>query len=167
LPVLARPLGAPDFDSWWPLRLRMLAEHPEAFGFSHEEAVALPIAQHRERFLQAARVRPRCCAIGEALVGAVGCFRKHGMKERHKASVWGLYVAPEARGHGVGRALMETALARAREWPGLQQIHLAVTTVNEPARRLYRALGFEVYGVEPAAFEVDGRDRDEEHMLLR
>lgn len=50
----------------------------------------------------------------------------------------------EARGHGLGRALMEAFLAclRAREVPGVQ---LSTTIENEAALGLYRAFGFHVY----------------------
>ena len=164
--MLVRPLAEPDFDAWWRLRLRMLKEHPDAFGGSYEEAVSGGVERQRERFLQ-----PNAFILGafdgETLVGTVGCVQQQPAKVRHKAFIWGMYVAPEARGRGVGRALMEAAIARARQWPEVEQIHLAVVTTNEVARRLYRSLGFEVYGVEPAALKVDGRDLDEEHMLLR
>ena len=49
----------------------------------------------------------------------------------------------------------------------MEQIQLSVVTTNESARRLYRSLGFQVYGLEPAALKLDGRDLDEEHMYLR
>jgi ribosomal protein S18 acetylase RimI-like enzyme len=164
--VLVRPLVESDFGAWWRLRLRMLKEHPEAFGGSYEEAIAAGDAPQRERFLQ-----PESFIVGafdgDELTGVVGCVQQRLAKMRHKAFIWGVYVAPEARGRGVGRALMEAAIARAREWPELQQIHLAVVTTNEAARRLYRSLGFQAYGLEPAALKVDGRDLDEEHMLLR
>ena len=38
--VLIRPLAEVDFDAWWRIRLRMLQEHPEAFGSSYEETLA-------------------------------------------------------------------------------------------------------------------------------
>ena len=164
--VLVRPLAEVDFDAWWRTRLRMLKEHPEAFGSSYQEALAAGPERQRGWFMQ-----PNGFIIGafdgDALVGTVGCVQERPAKERHKAFIWGVYVAPEVRGRGVGRTLMEAAIARAREWPELQQIHLAVAVTNEPARQLYRSLGFQVYGVEPAALKVDGRDLDEELMLLR
>lgn len=164
--MIIRPLEAEDFDAWWSVRLRMLKEHPEAFGSSYEESIARPVEEQHARFLT-----PGGFIVGafdgDALVGATGCFQHQSRKSRHKAFVWGVYVAPEARGRGVGRQLMEAAIAKAREWPELQQIHLAVVTTNQAARRLYHALGFEIYGVEPAALRVEGRDLDEELMVLR
>jgi ribosomal protein S18 acetylase RimI-like enzyme len=75
-------------------------------------------------------------------------------------------VAAEARGRGVGRALVEAAVARARAWPGLAQIVLGVAAHNTAARRLYRSLGFEVFALERRALRLSDRDVDEEHLVL-
>jgi ribosomal protein S18 acetylase RimI-like enzyme len=52
-----------------------------------------------------------------------------------------LYVAPAARGHGLGRALMNAAigLARAR---GADYMDLGTAETDVPARALYESLGF-------------------------
>jgi ribosomal protein S18 acetylase RimI-like enzyme len=52
-----------------------------------------------------------------------------------------LGLAPEARGRGLGRALLDHALHFAREHLATRLI-LSVDGRNEPARRLYRAAGF-------------------------
>lgn len=58
-----------------------------------------------------------------------------------------MYVAHEARGRGVGRALLLAAIERARALSGVEQIHLAVTTHNSAARALYVSVGFVAYGM--------------------
>ena len=61
---------------------------------------------------------------------------------QHDGSLYVDYlgVDPVHRGHGIGRALVSTALAhRAAE---ATHAHLTVRTSNERARRLYRSLGF-------------------------
>jgi len=54
----------------------------------------------------------------------------------------GLYVTPEYRRRGIGRLLVETALAEAKE-EGLWQATVLVAETN-PAVDFYRALGFNV-----------------------
>jgi putative acetyltransferase len=53
----------------------------------------------------------------------------------------GMMVARDWRGRGVGTALMEHAIAWARE-QGLHKLALDVFAHNEPAIALYRKLGF-------------------------
>jgi ribosomal protein S18 acetylase RimI-like enzyme len=52
-----------------------------------------------------------------------------------------LFVDETARGSGLGRALVEAALERAR-MRGCARIELDANEANEPALRLYRSLGF-------------------------
>lgn len=52
-----------------------------------------------------------------------------------------LYVVPDRRGQGLGRALMNAALATARD-RGAASIEICVDEPDVPARRLYESLGF-------------------------
>ena len=77
-----------------------------------------------------------------------------------------MYVLPESRGLGAGKALMQELLVRARQIEGLEQLHLAVVTINQAAYQLYRSLGFEVYGTEPKALKSGEKYWDEYLMAL-
>ncbi len=57
-------------------------------------------------------------------------------------------VLPEARGRGVGRALMSQALEEARR-AGRRRVALYVVEGNEPAVRLYASLGFRKERIVP------------------
>jgi ribosomal protein S18 acetylase RimI-like enzyme len=52
-----------------------------------------------------------------------------------------LYVAPESRGRGLGRALMEAAIEVARE-KGADHMDLGTSEDDVAARALYESLGF-------------------------
>jgi ribosomal protein S18 acetylase RimI-like enzyme len=71
----------------------------------------------------------------------------------HVWHVTGLAVDPGAQRGGIGRALMEAAAEEARSRGG-RRMTLRVFGPNEPARRLYEALGFEVEGVLRGEFRV-------------
>lgn len=44
---------------------------------------------------------------------------------------------------------------------------LGVEASNGPARALYRAFGFETYGIEPEAYHLDDEYWDSELMTLK
>jgi GNAT superfamily N-acetyltransferase len=58
-----------------------------------------------------------------------------------------LFVAEEARGAGLGRALLDLAIARARA-RGCRRVELDTTRDNEAALGLYRSVGFDDKGGE-------------------
>ena len=95
---------------------------------------------------------------------AAGLSFESPLKSRHKALLFGMYVAPAARGAGTGRRLVEAALALARARPGLRVVQLTVTQGNAAAQALYARCGFEVFGQEPMAVFVDGRFHAKVHM---
>lgn len=83
---------------------------------------------------------------GDALVGTVtwcpyGSADAQLAKEPHQGEFRTLSIAPEARGRGVGRALVEHCLERARA-TGLTEVLLFSLKEMAPAHRLYFALGF-------------------------
>jgi ribosomal protein S18 acetylase RimI-like enzyme len=75
---------------------------------------------------------------GEA-VGFVFCVL--GERGRKTAHVTDLYVRPEARGRGIGRAFFAELIEPARK-AGLDHVSLEVVLRNTDARRLYERLGF-------------------------
>ncbi len=82
---------------------------------------------------------------------------------RHAHLVNGLAVDPAHQGAGVGRALVEAAVERARE-QGARKVALRVLGHNHTARRLYERCGFVVEGVLKGEFHLEGRDVDDLFM---
>ncbi|MPW16476.1 GNAT family N-acetyltransferase [Paraburkholderia sp. CNPSo 3157] len=168
--VTIRLLGPADRDAFFALRLRGLKAHPAAFGQSYDEAVERGPSQH-DAMLAGTHAAPGNFLLGAfsstdgALVGTVGLMCETRQKERHKGFVIGMYVADEAAGQGVGRALLTELLTRAAQIDGLRQIALLVTSANASARALYASLGFRVYGCEPDALYVDGTYHDADLMV--
>jgi ribosomal protein S18 acetylase RimI-like enzyme len=165
--MLIRNITEEDLDALWNIRLRSLQDNPEAFGSTYEETFQRGKEGLRQRLLKphAETFYVGAFAV-ESLVGIVGFFRESGTKGQHKGNIISMYVAPEQRGRGVGKALVAEAIAQARSIPGLEQLLLAVVTTNTAARRLYLSLGFEVYGLEPRAMKQGDRYWDEELMIL-
>lgn len=71
-------------------------------------------------------------------------LKEHGTARR-PLELKQLYTAPGRTGGGIGAALMETALALARE-SGADEIQLSVWCGNEGAQRFYNRYGFKKIG---------------------
>jgi ribosomal protein S18 acetylase RimI-like enzyme len=166
--MLVRKLTEDDLDALWALRLRALKDNPEAFGSTYEETLARGKASMLQRLRAAESETFYLGAFEEGrLVGMVAYYHEEGIKTRHKSYVISMYVAPETRGLGAGKALMQALIARAHQIEGIEQLHLAVVMTNQAAYQLYRSLGFEVYGTEPRALKAVEQCWDEYLMVLR
>jgi ribosomal protein S18 acetylase RimI-like enzyme len=161
-----RRLGPADAVTYRALRLRGLREHPDAFTSSHDEEAAKPLAATEARLSPEAGGGMWGAIVDGDLVGAVGLLREPRVKNRHKGDVFGMYVAPEHSGRGVGTALIRHLIGEARREPGLLQLVLTVTDTNASARGLYEKAGFRSFGVEPRAIHVGDRFYDKNHMIL-
>lgn len=168
-----RPLGPSDAAVFQQCRLRALRDAPEAFGSTYEEeadlateTVAGLLAPPGDSAQVVLGAFLEDASGGGALVGIIVCHREHRLKARHKATVGGMYVAPEARGRGIGRALLERAVEEARGWPGVEKLTLTVVERAAAARALYRAAGFTPYGLEPDSLRQDGVRDTVEYLAL-
>lgn len=162
---MIRALGEKDFDAYIALRQQALRECPLSFSASAEDDFA---SSHDSLQKQLA---PDWVLFGsfdgDALAGTVGLMRQRRTKSAHRAVIWGMYVAPAHREHGLGARLLDAAIGHARTLPGVTWIDLDVTTAAPAARRLYERAGFQVWGTRPDALRNEGHVVDEHHMALR
>ncbi len=160
-----RGLESSDAAAFQALRLRGLQECPDAFASSYEEEVGTPIADIAQRL----QPKPDSAIFGAFngvdLCALVGLQRESMAKLAHKSFIWGVYVAPEARGNGVGTQVVGRALRHAVSILGTRQVNLGVNTKCLAAVSLYRKLGFIEYGLERGYLLVGGVLQDEYHMV--
>lgn len=162
-----RLLNAEDAAAYRRVRLQALREHPEAFGSSAEDFAVQPLGDLADRLRsQSERFSIFGAFVAGELVGLVGFGRDGGLKVRHRGGIYQMYVTPEQRGKGLGWLLLEYAVNYARQLPGLEEINLAVTVGNEPARRLYERFGFAFSHREPRYIKIDETYYDIDWMIL-
>jgi len=159
-----RVLAVADADDYRRVRLDALRLHPDAFGGAYEDEAMLQQSQIIER-LAAPDFTRYGGFVGDDLVGLAGLQMRTGVKERHKARLFSMYVDAAHRGSGLAQQLVGAVISGARA-AGALVLQLSVAAGNAPAQRLYRSMGFTVYGVERRSLKVGDRFHDEELMAL-
>ncbi|MGE3166236.1 MAG: GNAT family N-acetyltransferase [Planctomycetota bacterium] len=148
------------------LMLEAYASAPDAFTSTLEERAAEPESWWIKRIADPAGTTAAFGAFRDSeLVGAVALEFSRKPKTRHKAVLIGMYVKPTARSAGVGRLLVDTALAHVARCPEVRVITLTVTHGNVAAESLYRSVGFEPFGLEPDAMRGSRGALAKVHMI--
>jgi GNAT superfamily N-acetyltransferase len=122
------------------IRLRALADAPDAFGGTLEEAVR----RSPEGWSKQLRELPTFVAVHHGLdVGMVRCARDSRAGTAWLLSMW---VGSEVRRQGVGSMLVDAVVHWARS-NGMARLLLDVADHNAPAIALYATKGFVPNGV--------------------
>lgn len=161
-----RQLTPDDAAGYWALRLRALREEPRAFGADYEDSKDRPLEEVEKRLAAEGDTFTLGAFADGRLVGMLTFRRPAETKSRHTAGIYGMYTAPEVRGQGIGGALLDALLVRARALAGLEQIYLGVATTQDAARALYRSRGFEPYALARRELKVGDTYVDVEAMVL-
>ncbi|MBT4889736.1 MAG: GNAT family N-acetyltransferase [Rhodospirillales bacterium] len=98
------------------------------------------------------------------LAGVIGFYVPTSNKQKHKATLWGMFVRPEVRGVGLSKYLAEEVIKQAENLA--EEILLTVVDSNIAALRLYKGLGFKKYGLEKRALKIGNEYQDELLMSL-
>lgn len=104
------------------------------------------LSRQRARLKEASRDPFQVVLVAEGSEGPGGFIwiaLERAWSGSRAAEVSAIYVAPHARGQGVGRLLMEEAEVLLRS-QGVHTIYLMVTASNVVAHSLYSDLGFRV-----------------------
>lgn len=96
------------------------------------------------------------------VVGQIDARISRFQKARHVASL-GIAILKDYRDLGLGRALMDRALAWMKE-RDVEKAVLEVFSTNERAIALYRKLGFEIEGSKKRHFKIRGQYVDDVMM---
>ena len=163
--MLVTALAESHVQAYRGLMLEAYEHAADAFTSTAQEREAEPLSWWLERVgSEAGPARSFGAWHRDDLVGAVALAFSAKPKTRHAALVLGMYVRPPHRGRGVGRQLLQVAIAAAAARPELRVLTLTLTEGNLPAQRLYESLGFVAWGVEPLAIRTPSGYRGKVHM---
>lgn len=128
------------------VRLRALRTDPLSFGSSYEREAAYPDERWDEWVAEDAEGEEAVTFFamqGPEAVGLVGAYRDG--EEPGVYHVIAMWVAPEARGQGLGRALLEEVEGWIASCGG-REVQLSVTERAEAAAHLYARAGYDLDG---------------------
>ena len=154
--IRVRVFKAHEWATYKDLRLRALADSPDAFGSTFASEAQRPDSEWSSRLAPSdgsARNLPLVAEFDGQPIGlAWGRIEDSDPELAYLYQVW---VMPDYRGLGAGQMLVEAVIAWA-EAQQARQLELAVTRGDSPATRLYARLGFEPTGqIDPVRPEAD------------
>ena len=149
-----RRAGPDDWEAWRDLRLRSLADSPDAFGSTLDREQAFT----REDWLDRLRSLAVLAFVDGVPVGLGSGFRiREGWVQ-----VVAMWVEPAYRGRGLSRRILDLVVEGARAEG--RRAALEVNVANPVARAAYLAYGFVPTGERGPLRE--GSDQVVEHLVL-
>jgi GNAT superfamily N-acetyltransferase len=134
--VSVRAIGSGDWELVRDVRLAALRDAPDAFASAYEREAAYTEEQWRgwfsDRFAMFFAYIPDLAEPA----GLAGVFDRDD-----EAALVSMWVRPDARGRGVGEALVSAAASWATS-RDQDTLNLWVAEANDSARRLYERCGF-------------------------
>ncbi|MGZ5199610.1 MAG: N-acetyltransferase family protein [Telluria sp.] len=141
-----RTLQPADWPVYRSLRLRALEDSPDAFATTFAEQAARPDDSWAARLAAAAGSEHEYPLLAEHDGNPCGtAWARTDATDPAVVEILQVWVAPEARGHGIAAGLLREAIGWART-RGARTVTLDVTQGDSPAVRLYLREGFRNVG---------------------
>ena len=136
-----------DWKVYKVLRLQSQRTDPQAFGGSIEEERAMSDDAWKEKVASLLDHGVHLFAMDrEKAVGMIRISYERKEKFKHIAHLMAFYVDEKYRGRGIGKMLIDAALAEIRTRPGIIKVKLCVNPDQKAAMKLYERFGFQVTG---------------------
>jgi GNAT superfamily N-acetyltransferase len=144
-----RRIKPTDWQMLRELRLASLLDAPEAFGQTHDNALAIPDAEWQQIARVSASGNTRTWLIA-SVDGADAGLVQARKRAPDDCLIFSMWVAPGARRTGIGHVLIDAVADWAAGW-GARRLVLWVFGANDGAHRFYEAIGFKVIPDGPDA----------------
>jgi L-amino acid N-acyltransferase YncA len=145
--VAVREATAEDWPAIWPI-VEAVVRAGETYTVPRDMAES----DARAFWMRAAPAVVLVAVDGETVLGSAKILANQAGPGAHVAN-GSFMVGEAARGRGVGRLLGEAAMERARTMGFRAMQFNAVVEANTTAVKLWQALGFDIVGTVPEAFD--------------
>ncbi|MFH2038428.1 MAG: GNAT family N-acetyltransferase [Chloroflexota bacterium] len=143
---IIRTITPEEWDTYKHLRLKALADSPDAFARTLAEEQGRSDAEWYDRLAKAANSRWNLPLMAEIDGRPVGlAWGRIEQSNPDLANLYQMWVAPDSRCHGIGQMLLEAVITWAKQM-NASYLDLGVTCRDSSAMRLYQRLGFEPVG---------------------
>ncbi|MCB9681329.1 MAG: GNAT family N-acetyltransferase [Alphaproteobacteria bacterium] len=163
-PVVIRPATAADAVAC-AAGARQVAETPRGIVSRPHEIRDNAVRDHIEALADGARGAYLVAVLDGAVVGHAWLERYGPEVTAHVAHL-SLVVHEGFQGRGIGRALFEAVVDRARAHPAIEKLELRVRATNARARALYASVGFVDEGVFRRRIKLGDTYLDDVSMAL-
>lgn len=140
-------LPVSEWRAYKSLRLEALKTDQQAFAKPYDDEAAYPDEKWMERIERTksgdAWMYFAKDSYTNELIGMIGGYRDEENRTKHSAQIWGMYVSPLFRGRGIAKDLVTRLTEELEKNLDITKAILEVN-VDQPAKKLYEKLGFEV-----------------------
>lgn len=158
--VEIRRLSEPDWSLLRTVRLRALADAPEAFGSTHAEELRLSASDWRARLTSGAA---QFLAVDGDEPVAIGVGLPGASADPDEWLLVSMWVAGSHRGRRIAQQLIRAVVSAARS-AGAARVRLAVVQGNDSALRAYLRDGFVLDG-SPYPMDRDASVLEQDMIL--
>jgi len=165
--IIFRELNEADASAYQALRMKALREEPHAFTRSYDDECTLSNHDFKVHLTATDNRFTMGVFEGNNLVACVHFSRLPQSQRRHLGEITDLYVEPSYRSEDIGKELISDCIERATDMSYLAYLDATCSSESTHAMRLFERAGFEVWGVETNAIQVDGRAVTQLHMRMQ
>lgn len=159
--IVIRRSNPEDFASIWPI-FHDIVGRGETYAYDP----ATPYEAAQDLWLSSPGAQTWVALRGEEVVGTYRVAPNQPGLGDHVANA-AYMVAPAARGQGIGRALVEHSLERARSQGFRSMVFNLVVATNQDAIALWKSVGFRVVGTLQGAYRHAHLGLVDAHIMQR
>lgn len=130
-----------QWDIYKEIKLKSLITDPIAFALKYEQALAYSDSEWKQKLAKKGSTW-LVAKYGKKIVGTIGASAESNVESGGIVTIVGFYVAPEYRGLGIGKKLMNKVLGEIKAHEEIIKAKICVSETQKPAINLYENFGF-------------------------